>query len=87
MAADAAYIALAVGRTLKDRVLTCVASQTVVVDLPGRCCRWIEDLELVAAALDMSLTRSVAASTRNFVSAMRCGRPCMRIAGKAAYNS
>jgi hypothetical protein len=84
MAADTTYIALAVVRALKDRVLTCVAGKAGVVHLHGRCCRWIEDLERVAAALNMSLAWSVATGTSNFDPVARCGGARMGIAGKAA---
>lgn len=44
MAANAAYIAAAMSRTLKHHVLARVALQATIVYLPGSCLRRVENL-------------------------------------------
>ena len=83
MAANAAYIALAVSRALKVLMLALVASQAILVNLFGCSLGWVEDLGYVAATLHMQTARAVAAFAGSAFVAVQLGQIGVRIGGKA----
>src|ERR1035441_2284692 len=79
VAADAAYVAFPVGRALKVGVLALVTTQALGVYLLGRSLGWIEDLGYIAATLNVSFARSVAAFASDPGLAMHFSQLAVRV--------
>ena len=84
VAADAAYIALAVGRALEVS-MSAVACLAFFIRLSGRGRGWIEDSGGIAA-LHMCLSGAVTALAGHAIAAMRQRRSAVRIVSKTLHN-
>jgi hypothetical protein len=85
VAAGAADESIAVGGSVKIRVIANMASQASLSNLFRVCFCELKDLGRVPAAIDMGLARSVAALARHSLAAVLKCQLGMRISGEALY--